>query len=225
MDQHQHKEIDCLINIALVDDHVLLRNGLARLVSGIGCNVLFEADNGEDFINKLAKLQTPDLVLMDINMPVMDGFQTMAWISEHQPEIKVLALSMIDDEDAVIRMLRNGARGYLLKESSAAELKAAMDAVVHHGFYYSEMVTGKLIHSLSHESSAQSFTLPHHLTEKERDFLKLICSELTYKEIADKMKISPRTVDTYRDHLFEKLDLKTRTGLVIYAIKHGIVKI
>ena len=212
-------------NIALVDDHVLLRNGLAKLVTGIGYNVLFEADNGDDFIKKVIVGEIPDLVLMDINMPVKDGYETTAWLSAHHPEIKVLALSMIDDENAVIRMLKNGARGYLLKESSSGELKMAIDAVIQHGFYYTEMVTGKLIYSLTHEDQGKHNHAVRHLTEKEVEFLKLICTELTYKEIADKMKISPRTVDTYRDHLFEKLELRTRTGLVIYTIRQGIVKI
>lgn len=212
-------------SITLVDDHVMLRNGLARLVTSIGYKVLFEADNGDDFIKKFSANKKPDLVLMDINMPVKDGFETTAWLTAHHPEIKVLALSMIDDENAVIRMLKNGARGYLLKESGSAELKTAIEAVIHKGFYYTEMVTGKLIHSLANGDAENSLLQTFHLTEKETEFLKLVCTEMTYKEIADKMKVSPRTVDTYRDHLFEKLGLKTRTGLVIYAIKNGIVKI
>lgn len=214
-----------MISIALVDDHVLLRNGLAALVKMLGFSVLFEADQGDEFIKKINSGFLPEVVLMDINMPVMDGYETTGWIKQHHPEIKVLALSMIDDENAVIRMLKNGARGYILKESSAAELKSAIEAVVHNGFYYTEMVTGKLIHSLTHTGTENFSNLIQHLTEKEIEFLRLACSESTYKEIADKMKVSPRTVDTYRDHLFEKLGIKTRTGLAIYAIKNGVVKL
>ena len=215
-----------MTRIALVDDHVMLRNGLAKLLASIGYPVIFEATNGDDFIKKLSANEKPDLVLMDINMPVKDGYETTAWLTAHFPEIKVLALSMIDDEDAIIRMLKNGARGYLLKESSSSELKSAIEAVVKHGYYYTEMVTGKLVHSLSHNGDPlYALQHTHHLTDKEKEFLKLICTEMTYKEIAKQMKISPRTVDAYRDHLFEKLELKTRTGLVVYAIKHGMVKI
>jgi DNA-binding NarL/FixJ family response regulator len=214
-----------MISIALVDDHVLLRNGLAALVKMLGFSVLFEADQGDEFIKKINSGFLPEVVLMDINMPVMDGYETTGWTKQHHPEIKVLALSMIDDENAVIRMLKNGARGYILKESSAAELKSAIEAVVHNGFYYTEMVTGKLIHSLTHNETENFSNLIQHLTEKEIEFLRLACSESTYKEIADKMKVSPRTVDTYRDHLFEKLGIKTRTGLAIYAIKNGVVKL
>ena len=214
-----------MTRIALVDDHKMLRSGLARLLTALDYHILIEADNGRDFIDKLSRSGNPDLVLMDITMPVMDGFETTAWLAIHHPEIRVIALTMIDDEQAVIRMIKNGARGYLLKESGIAELKAAVEAVMHHGYYYSEMVTGKLIHNLTHPNDTPFSSADIHLTEKENEFMKLICTELTYKEIADRMHVSPRTVDTYRDHLFEKLGLKTRTGLVIYSIKNGIVKI
>lgn len=215
-----------MINIALVDDHVLLRNGLAALIKIIGFHILFEADNGEDCIKKINAGNIPDLILMDISMPVKDGFETTLWLKHHYPDVKVLALTMIDDENAVIRMLKNGARGYLLKESGPAELKTAIYAVVEKGFYYSEMVSGRLVHSLTgNDQESQASQQVIHLTEKEINFLKLACTELAYKEIADKMKLSPRTVDSYRDHLFHKLNIKTRTGLAVYAIKNGIVKL
>jgi len=215
-----------MINIALVDDHVLLRNGLASLVRSIGYNVALEADNGRDFINRLGSGSLPDLVLMDINMPQMDGYETTLWLKRNHPGIRVLALSMYDDENAVIRMLKNGARGYILKESEPSELKAAINAVMEKGFYYSEMVTGRLVHSISGmDEESYSSQQVMNLTEREIEFLKMACTEMTYKEIADKLHLSPRTVDGYRDALFQKLELKTRTGLVIYAIKNGIVQV
>jgi DNA-binding NarL/FixJ family response regulator len=195
---------------------VLLRTGLAKLIRSFGnYAVLFEANNGKDFVKKLNDV--PDIVLMDINMPEMDGYETTAWLRAHHPDVKVLALSMYDNENAVIRMFKSGARGYILKDCDPAELKAAFDALVTKGFYYSEMVTGRFIRTIN--------SLDHHvqLNERETTFLKLVCSELTYKEIADKIFVSPRTVDGYRDDLFEKLKVKTRVGLVMYAIKHGIV--
>jgi DNA-binding NarL/FixJ family response regulator len=133
---------------------------------------------------------------------------------------------MYDDENAVIRMLKNGARGYILKESEPSELKAAINAVMEKGFYYSEMVTGRLVHSISGmDEESHNTQQVMNLTEREIEFLKLACTEMTYKEIADKLHLSPRTVDGYRDALFQKLELKTRTGLVIYSIKNGIVQV
>lgn len=212
--------------VALVDDHVLLRNGLAALVGTLGYTVLFEADNGKDFLDKLEKNGIPDLVLLDINMPKMDGYETALWLKRNYPDVRVLALSMYDDENAIIRMLKNGARGYILKDSEPLELKTAMDAVFTKGFHYSEMVTGRLIHTLNtmDEESDRNKSLSG-LNEREIEFLKLAATEMTYKEIAEQMHLSPRTIDGYRDALFEKLDLKSRVGLVLFAIKHGIVTV
>lgn len=212
--------------LVLVDDHVLLRKGLADLVQSLGYEVLFEADNGKIFCEQLVPGKIPDLVLLDINMPKMDGYETALWLKKNHPEIKILALSMYDDENAVIRMLKNGARGYILKDSEPEELKAAIEAILNKGFYYSEMVTGRLMHTISSigEESTNTRQLLQ-LNEREIEFLKLVCTEMSYKEIADTMHLSPRTVDGYRDALFQKLGIKTRTGLVIYAIKNGIVKV
>ncbi len=215
-----------MVKVALVDDHVLLRNGLASLVQNLGYEVLFEANNGDDFLSKLSSKGHPDLVLMDINMPGKDGYETTLWLKENYPDIKVLALSMYDDENAIIRMLKNGAKGYIMKDSEPADLRAALDAVIRKGFYYSEMVTGRLVRSITDmEEEGNNTKKLLNLSDRELEFLKLVCTEMTYKEIADKMILSPRTIDGYRDALFEKLDIKTRTGLVIYAIKNGIVQI
>lgn len=212
--------------IALADDHVLLRKGLASLVQNLGYTVLYEADNGQELIDKMKPGAEPELVLMDINMPVMDGYDTTKWIREHRPLVKVLALSMYDDESAIIRMLKNGALGYILKDAEPAELRAALNAVAEKGFYYSEMVTGRLVHSIAgREEDAKDSNRLLNLTERETTFLKLACTEMSYKEIAAEMHLSPRTIDGYRDALFEKLELKTRTGLVVYAIKNGIYKV
>jgi DNA-binding NarL/FixJ family response regulator len=214
-----------MARIALADDHILLRNGLAGLIKNFGHEVLFEVNNGEELVKKIRDGEHPDLVLMDINMPVMDGYETAGWLKENCPEIKVLALSMLDDENAIIRMIKNGARGYVLKESEPGELKTAINAVLQKGFYYSEMVTGRLVHSISGIDNGGSSQQVLQLTDREIEFLKLACTEMTYKEIASQMHLSPRTIDGYRDALFLKLDLKTRTGLVLYSIKNGIVKI
>ena len=213
-------------SIVLVDDHSLLRMGLASLVESQGNVVLYEADNGKEFLEKLDTNNLPDIVLMDINMPEMDGFETTQWLKQNHPEVKVLALSMYDNETSIIRMLKCGAKGYILKDSEPAELKAAIAALMDKGFYYSDLVSGKLMHAINKmddDGDGLKNLVP--LNDRETDFLKYTCTELTYKEIADKMFVSPRTIDGYRDALFEKLHVKTRVGLVMYAIKNGIVNI
>ncbi|MEO7522989.1 MAG: response regulator transcription factor [Ferruginibacter sp.] len=211
-----------MANLVLVDDHVLLRSGLSGLVKNLGHEVLFEASNGDDFIEKLDKDQLPDVVLMDINMPEKDGYETTHWLKLNHPEIKVLALSMYDNEGSIIRMLKNGSKGYILKDSEPSQLQAAIEALVTKGFYYSELINGKVINAINKMDDDGELNVIK-LNERETAFLKLTCSELTYKDIADKMFLSPRTVDGYRDILFDKLKVKTRVGLVIYAIKNGIV--
>jgi DNA-binding NarL/FixJ family response regulator len=213
-------------SIVLVDDHSLLRKGLASLVESQGNTVLFEADDGKEFIEKLDAQNLPQLVLMDINMPEMDGFETTQWLRQNYPQVHVLALSMYDNETSIIRMLKCGAKGYILKDSEPAELKTAIDDILSKGFYYSDLVSGKLMHAINHmEDDGDGLKNLVPLSDRETDFLKYACTEMTYKEIADKMFVSPRTIDGYRDALFEKLKLKTRVGLVMYAIKHGIVHV
>jgi len=213
--------------VVLVDDHVLLRNGLASLIGSFGEYViLFEASSGKDFIRQLKPRFLPELVLLDINMPEMDGYDTALWLKRNFPEVKILALSMYDTDNCIIRMLKNGAKGYVLKDIEPSELKLALDSVIKKGFYYSEMVTGKLIHTInSLDEPEQNMRNLLTLNEREIEFLKFACTECTYKEIADQMYLSPRTIDGYRDALFEKLNVKTRVGLVLYAIRNGIVAI
>ena len=216
-----------MTTIALADDHTVMRNGLATLLRDLGYEILFEADNGKDFIAKINKQHLPDVALLDINMPQMDGYDTAAWIKENVPEVKVLALSMYDDEAAIIRMLKNGAKGYVLKDSNISDVRAAIESVMSKGYYHSELVTGKLIHSINHLDAPAHSSIKEllKLNTKEIDFLKFACTEMSYKQIAEKMFLSPRTVEGYRDTLFEKLGVKTRVGLVMYAIKNGIVNI
>jgi two-component system invasion response regulator UvrY len=215
-----------MANLVLIDDHILLRNGLAALVKNLGHGVLFEADNGKDFMEKLKPKSLPDIVLLDINMPEMDGHETAQWIKINHPEIKVLALSMYDNESSIIRMLRNGARGYILKDSDPNVLEAAIDSIMAKGYYFSDLISGKLIHIVNKmDDDGVEFKKIIKLNDREIEFLKYACTDLNYKEVADKMCVSPRTIDGYRDSLFQKLRIKTRTGFVLYAIKNGIVSI
>lgn len=211
------------IQVAIADDHTLLRKALAKLVNSFEeYNILFEADNGMEIKKKINEHLVPDLVLLDVNMPRMDGFETAAWLNKNYPKIKVLALSMFSDERTIIRMLRKGARGYILKNIEPEELKKALDSVMKKDFYLSEDISGKIISGL-HKDIDRVEDSPS-LTQREKEFLSLICSEITYKEIAAKMFVSPRTVDEYRNSLFEKLKVKSRVGLVMYAIRNGLAE-
>jgi len=214
-----------MIKVVLADDHVLLRQGLANLIDGFGnYKVAFQADNGRDFIEKLARDAKPDIVLMDINMPLMDGYETSLWLKENAPGIRVLALSMYDDEISIIRMFRAGVKGYVLKDCEPAELRHALDVVMDRGFYYSDLVTGVFMHSVT-RAQDDPMGKAIDLNSREVGFLKLCCSEMTYKEIASEMNLSPRTIDGYRDDLCAKLGVKTRIGLVMYAIRNGIFRV
>jgi DNA-binding NarL/FixJ family response regulator len=210
------------IAVGLVDDHVLLRKGLGSMLSDHGYRVVLQSNNGKLFIDGLDETNLPDVVLLDINMPVMDGYQTAQWLKNNYPDIRILALSMYDDDQAIIRMLHCGAHGYILKDCEPEELTTAIDSVYNKGFYHSELVSNRLIHSM-HGANPQD-PLPQ-LNVKELQFLELNCSEMTYKEIASVMHLSPRTIDGYRDVLFEKLGIRSRVGLVIYAIKHRLVQL
>ncbi|HEY0273143.1 MAG TPA: response regulator transcription factor [Chitinophaga sp.] len=214
------------IRVALVDDHQLFREGLAELIRGFQhYEVMMEAENGQDFIARLQGRSAPDIVLLDINMKGMDGYDTAAWLREHCPETRVLALSMYENEQAVIRMLRLGVKGYVLKDIKKQELQQALTSLVQKGYYYTELVTGKLIHAINHLDDLQPSTslgALAALNPRELEFLKLVCSELTYKDIAARMNVSVHTVDGYRDALFEKLQVKSRVGLVLYAIRNKI---
>ena len=214
-------------SVAIVDDHILLRNGLANLIRGLETYaVLFEANNGKDFIKQLQPRYLPDIVLLDINMPEMDGYETALWLKRNYPGIKILALSMYDNENSIIRMMKNGAKGYILKDIDPLEFRQALDSLMRKGFYYSELITGKLIHAVNQlDEPEQMLKNLISLNDREIEFLKLACTEMTYKEIAEKMYLSVRTIDGYRDALFEKLNVKSRVGLVLYAIKNSVVSI
>lgn len=213
--------------IAIVDDHTMFRRGLAVLVNTFSnYKMLFDAANGKDMIQQINPKQLPHIVLMDINMPEYDGYSTTEWLKDNYPEIKVLALSTMDAETAIIRMIKSGAKGYILKDAEPAELKLAFEEVFSRGYFYNELISRKVLGSVNQlVDSKHAIPIFAKLSEREVEFLKYACTELAYKEIADKMNVSVRTVESYRDSLCEKLNLKTRVGLAVYAIKNGIAAI
>ena len=217
------------MRLALVDDHRLFRKGLLSLLEMVcsDCIILFEADNGIDLQKKINPNNQPDIILMDVNMPGMDGFACVEWLNENYPLVKILVVSMIEKEESIVKMLKLGVKGYLSKDVEPKELGEALEAVMNKGFYYTDFITGKLVHSLQndHKDHNGSNGLLKLINEREKEFLLLACSELTYNEIAAKMFLSPKTIDGYRNSLFEKLHVKSRVGLVIFAIKHGLFKV
>jgi two-component system, NarL family, invasion response regulator UvrY len=211
--------------VAIVDDHELVAKAIAGLVGQFAdYEVLFDAENGKELIKHFKLNHIPDVVLLDINMPDMDGYETSLWLKNNYPEVKVLALSMNDKEEAIVRMLRNGVRGYILKGCRPSELREALDSVINKGFYYTEFVTSRLIKSLNPDFVLNPVEALG-LSEREAEFIQLACTDLTYVEIADKMCVSPRTVDGYRESLFVKFNVKSRVGLAVEAIRLGVVQV
>lgn len=210
--------------ILLADDHVLLRGALVNLINSFEeLEVCSVASDGEETIRHLKEGVMPDIVLLDLNMPKMDGFATAEWVHDHFPGVKMLILTMYDSEIALIRLLQVGVKGFLKKDIHPAELRTALIAVAEDGFYYSHNTTGKLASLFQKNYSNHSSIEKAILNNVEIEFLRLAATDLTYKEIADQLKITPRVIDSYRDSLFEKLDVKSRVGLAIYAVKSGIV--
>lgn len=214
--------------IVIVDDHSLFAESLESLINNFDdFEVQYIVNNGQELIDKLSQQDLfPDIILLDINMPVMNGIQTMFWLKNNQPKLDVLALSMEDNEETIIQMLSYGAKGYLLKDIHPEELHHALNQVIKKGFYYTDKVNDSLIKSIStsEDEFNQDFKFVE-LNDREKTFLELACTDKTYKEIAEEMFISPKTVDGYRDNLFKKFSVGNRIGLVLYALKHELVKI
>ncbi|HEY6062946.1 MAG TPA: response regulator transcription factor [Chitinophagaceae bacterium] len=212
------------IKVALADDHILLRNALAQLIDSFGnCKIIHQSGNGRELINNIAAGHLPEVVLLDLNMPEMDGFETALWLQKNAPQVHVLMLTMYDSELSLIRLLKAGVNGFLKKDIHPSELKFAIQSVVHSGYYYSNHSTGRVMNLFRNNPDGSMNLQKAILTEPEIQFLKLACSDLTYKEIAQQMALNPRSVDTLRDQLFVKLDVKSRVGLAMVAIKQGIV--
>lgn len=212
------------IKVALADDHILLRNALAALINSFEeCYVINQSNNGKEVITAVAEGKVPDVVILDLNMPIMDGFETAEWIHKNFPQVHILMLTMYDSELSLIRLLQTGVKGFLKKDIHPSELKFAILSVVQSGYYYSNHTTGKLANLFRNNKEGHMNLQSVLLSEQEIVFLKLACSDFTYKEIAEKMELNPRSIDTLRDHLFTKLDVKSRVGLAMVAIRNGIV--
>ena len=211
--------------IVIVDDHLLIAKAITSIIEQFKhYEVLYECDNGKALMERFrVEKNIPDIVLLDISMPIMDGFETATWLKINHPAVIVMALTMQGDDESLIKMIKNGVKGYLHKNVHPTELEKALDNVVHKGFYYPDWATSKVLHSVAAGTDDKNAGVQ--LSEREKEFLQYACTEFTYKEIGERMFCSPRTVESYRDSLFEKLGVKTRVALALYAVKSGIHKL
>ncbi|HMJ48680.1 MAG TPA: response regulator transcription factor [Ferruginibacter sp.] len=210
--------------LILADDHILLRDALASLINNFEeFAVIATAGNGLEVIQLMEKGYNPDIVLMDLNMPKKDGYEAAKWLAKYHPEIKIVILTMYDSEIALIRLLQAGVNGFLKKDIHPSELKNALLTIAAGEYYYSNHTTVKIASLFRKNATSHSALVKAMLTDTEIEFLKLASTEMTYKEIAHVMHMTPRHIDSYRDSLFTKLDVKSRVGLAIYAVKNGLV--
>lgn len=208
-------------SVVVVDDHTLLSQAIEGMVNTFDkFKVLYTCKNGKEVEEKFSASpkNIPDIVLVDVNMPVKNGIETTQWVVENYPHVHVMALSVEDADGTVLKMLKAGAVGYLLKDTKKDVLEKALLEMMDNGFYHTKSVTNLLLESVSGRNGKSSVEFK----DNEIKFMQLACSELTYKEIAEKMFLSPKTIDGYRDSLFTKLDVRNRVGLVMYAIKNKI---
>ena len=205
-------------SIVIVDDHILIAQALATMISSIpNFDILYVCSSGAEMIERFHQPKhIPDVVILDVQMPVMDGYALAKWLTENKPEVIILALSMQDDDEKIIKMIRSGAKGYLLKSIQQKELAQALNTIVKDGIFYDAKVSKALANDyLKREVTQQE------LSVKERELIPWLCTEATYKEIAASVFLSTRTVESYATSIMEKLEVRNRVGLVLTAMKKG----
>ncbi|NBR36090.1 MAG: DNA-binding response regulator [Chitinophagales bacterium] len=208
----------------MVDDHGLIRKALAEQIDSLGfAKVIGQFSNGKELIAALQEGLDPELIILDLNMKEMNGIETSRWLKQHRPDIKVLILTMFETEFTLVQILQAGARGIVHKSAKSTELKVAIDNIINDGFYYSNYTSSKLVGLIKDKTEGLKSLERVMLDDREIDFLKLVCTDKTYKEVALELRLNPRAVDSLRDQLFVKLDVKSRVGLAMIALKHGIV--
>jgi two-component system, NarL family, invasion response regulator UvrY len=177
---------------------------------------------------KMQEHEIPDIILLDIAMPEMDGYETTQWLKQHYPEVKILIMSVSDSQETLLQMVKLGVNGFILKESDLEEILLAFKSLRKHGYYFTAKLQGYMTSLIKHSSTQQPVlfdTRIQALNTQEKKFLELLCTELTYNEICSQMHISYHTLDNYRDAVYKKLNVKSRTGSVLYAVKSGLVQV
>ncbi|MGK0365242.1 MAG: DNA-binding NarL/FixJ family response regulator [Saprospiraceae bacterium] len=211
-----------MIKVLIADDHQVFRDGIESILEDVeGMEVVAQAEDGRIVLEKL-KTITPDVILMDISMGGANGIETTQIVKKDYPQIKVLVLSMHEETDYIVKMLEAGASGYLLKDAGSNEMIKAIQEVYSGGTYYSQQVSAAIVSHLTNTNKKKEKQTGTPLTRRETEILELITNEYTNPEIAEKLFISIRTVDTHRRNLLEKLNMKNTAGLVKYALRHGI---
>lgn len=209
------------ITIGIIDDHVLFSRSLSLMLKSFNVyDVVVEAQNGKDLQEKLLRNNiVPSIMLIDVNMPVMNGLETAKWLSIHYPQMKLVALSMNDGDRVIIDMIKAGCCSYLLKETHPDELEKALQEIHSKGYYNADASNINFRRLLNSEKEAVQ------INEREKTFLQYACSDMTYREIAALMNLSERTIDGYRETLFGKLKVQSRVGLALEAIRKGLVEL
>ena len=212
------------IKVGIADDHKIFRKGvILSLRQYTNITFVFEAENGEELLKELETTQ-PDVVLMDLRMPGKDGIETTKEVSKRYPDVKVLILTMFEDERFVSHLMENGANGYLLKNADPAEIKKAIMEVMARGYYLNNFVNRVLLKKSANKTKAiPSLNSEIVMSDKEKEVVRLLCMEYTAAEIAQKMEISPRTVESIKDRLMERFGLKNTAGLVFFAVKNNMI--
>lgn len=211
------------ISIGIADDQQLFVKSVSMLINTFeGFSIVAEGLNGKELMQKLANADTlPDIILLDVNMPVMDGVETAQAITKQYPLIKLVALTIREDDTTIISMLKAGCCAYLLKDIHPDELERALEAIHSTGYYNADVANINYRRLLVHQQKKDA----QKLTKKELEFIKLACSELTYKQIAAQLHLAERTIDGYRESVFEKLNVQSRVGMALEAIRTGLVTI
>lgn len=209
-----------LIKIAVADDHALLRQTLCSLINTWdNCKVISEASTGKDLIDKIDPKNLPDLIIIDLGMPKLNGFDTIKILKKLHPSLKFMAISIYQGEETIIRLLKAGGTGFLHKSEDASKFRKAIYEMMHSGYYFSDQAACKLVRQLLHN---KDFTIKNDLSDEEINFLKKIITEKTYLQIADEMNIPARRIEYLRKTLFEHFDVKSRTGLAVQAVEKGL---
>ncbi|MEO6843673.1 MAG: response regulator transcription factor [Ginsengibacter sp.] len=213
-----------IINVAIADDHQIFRKGvILSLKPYHNIRFIFEAENGEELIKGVEKEQ-PDIVLLDLKMPVKDGIETTKYLNKYFPKVRILILTMFEDERFVGHLMESGANGYLLKNTEPAEIKQGIMDVMTTGFYLNNFVSRVLIKkNYSKQNFNPSLKSEIVISEREKEVLSLVCMEFTAQEIAQKMEISARTVEAIKDRLMQRFDVKNSVGLVFFAMKNSLI--